>query len=312
MLIRMIYTMDTPSHKDSDWEFSIEFFPPKTEGAAADFRETAWSAGEFQMDFLSITYGAGGKSRDLTWEFAEWLKDNATCPVMPHFTCIGQNRDSVGEQVSAYYENGFRKILALRGDLPPDETHDSALSRDFRYAVDLVRFIRENFPKMEIGVAGYPEKHPEAPNPDRDLENLKEKVDAGADSILTQLFFDNRDFFRFRDRCREAGVNAPIHAGLLPPVNRRQLERFCGFCGSQIPEELAAALQSADGLETEEREIGLDWTTQQIEELLSEGADGIHLYALNRPSTLEGLKVRLAHIPGALQKAIPACSRKAG
>ena len=303
MLIRMIKATDHPSHEDSDWEFSIEFFPPKSEGAAADFRETAWAAEDFRMDFLSITYGAGGKSRDLTWEFAEWLKDNASCPVMPHFTCIGQNRDSVREQVSAYYENGFRKILALRGDLPPDETHDSALSQDFRYAVDLVRFIRENFPEMEIGVAGYPEKHPEAADHDRDLKNLKMKVDAGASSILTQLFFNNEDFFRFRDRCRDAGITTPIHAGLLPPVNLKQLERFCGFCGSRIPRELTAALESAGGSAADERNIGLDWTTRQMEELLEDGVEGIHLYALNRPSTMEGLKERLAHIPGALQNA---------
>lgn len=254
------------------------------------------------LNFASITYGAGGKSRDLTWDFANWLQTEGDFTVMPHLTCVGQSRDEIGELMEQYSERGFEHILALRGDTPKGETSFPIMENGFRYATELVSFIRERHPEMEIGVAGYPEKHPEAQDLKADLHRLKQKVDAGADFIVTQLFFDNEDFGKFREGCQSLGIEIPIHAGLMPPINLKQLEKFCGFCGARIPEELRSRLQSANGSREDEFKIGMEWSTAQLEALMDEGVDGIHFYALNRPGTIRGLREYMGHIPGFLKR----------
>lgn len=293
---------DHSAETTKDWVFSIEFFPPKTDELRETFKETAREASELDLDFASITYGAGGKSRDLTWDFANWLQTEGEFTVMPHLTCVGQDQDEIGDLMEQYSDRGFEHILALRGDTPKGETSFPIMKNGFRYATELVSFIRERHPEMEIGVAGYPEKHPEAPDLQKDLLRLKEKVDAGADFIVTQLFFDNEDFKRFREGCQAVGVDIPIHAGLMPPVNLKQLEKFCGFCGAHIPEVLRERLQSANGSKEAEFEIGMEWTTAQLEALMEDQVEGIHFYPLNRPKIIQGLCEYMGHIPGFLKE----------
>lgn len=272
---------------------SLEFFPPKTEETRELFFETAEEALDMDLDFVSITYGAGGESRTFTREFAGWLNEHLPVPVMPHLTCVGHTREELRAIIRDFQTCGFESIMALRGDTPRGYSTFPVIEDGFRYASELVRFIRQEFPGLKIGVAGYPETHPEAVSFEADLENLERKLEAGANLVVTQLFFDNTDFYRFRDACRARGITAPLHAGILPPVNLEQLERFCGFCGSRIPEELQAQLEDAEPTRAARTAVGVEWTANQVEDLIRNGVDGLHFYMLNKPDSMRALKERL-------------------
>ncbi len=236
----------------------------------------------FQPDFVSITYGAGGSTRERTLEYGELLKDLCGFEVMPHLTCVGHSRDELKQILKGFSRLGFHNIMTLRGDPPKGEKTFQPHPDGLRYASELVTFIRQHFPEFCLGVSGYPEKHPEAVSLESDLDHLKTKVDAGADFITTQLFFDNRDFFAFEQACRDRGIDIPIIPGILPAHSYEQVSRFCGFCSAKLPRELAERLQAAKDPAAAQTE-GIRWATRQIEELLEHGAPGIHLYLINRP-----------------------------
>lgn len=275
---------------------SAEFFPPKTEEGARQILRTANAMKNFDLDFVSITYGAGGSSRERTLEYGELLRDIFNFEVMPHLTCVGHSVDEIRAILRGFSEKKFRKIMALRGDPPRNVPNFTPHPNGLKYACELVELARAEFPQFDIACAGYPEKHPEAPSIEEDIANLKNKVNLGAGTVITQLFFDNSSFYDFLGRCRRAGVNARIHAGLMPALSLKQVSNFCSMCGAKLPEKLGEKLASA-GSEDAQRKVGLEWAKSQISDLIKNGVDGIHLYVLNREESALEL---LGFIEGAI------------
>ena len=271
--------------------FSVEFFPPKDEAGGKRMLQTAAQFEEHQPDFVSITYGAGGGTRATTLRYAKILQEEHGFEVMPHLTCVGHTRDELLEILEEFAEAGFRNVMALRGDPPKGETTFKPVPGGLSYGSDLVSLIRNNFPDFGIGVGGYPEKHPEAESAEIDLQNLKTKVDAGADFITTQLFFDNAVYHHFVERCRNAGIEIPVLPGLLPVLSIGQVRRFCAMCEAGLPAALENTLENS--AEEDQPAVGADWALGQVRDLLDKGAPGYHLYALNKSQStlqiLEGL-----------------------
>ncbi len=258
---------------------SVEFFPPKDEAGGAQIVETAQEIREhLHPDFVSITYGAGGTTRERTFRYASILKDEYGFEVMPHLTCVGSSRAELREIIASYQAAGFCNIMALRGDPPRGETEFRPHPDGLPYARDLVELIRQNFAGFSVGVAGYPEVHPESASPEKDLYFLKAKVQAGASFITTQLFYDNANFISFVDKCRSLGMDLPIIPGLMPIRSAKQARRFC----RHIPPELELALETAGDDPEATREVGVDWTYRQVANLMDRGFKAFHLYIMNR------------------------------
>jgi methylenetetrahydrofolate reductase (NADPH) len=258
---------------------SVEFFPPKDEAGGEQILRTAERIREHvRPDFVSITYGAGGSTRERTLKYARLLKERYDFEVMPHLTCVGASAKELVGILGVYREAGFRNIMALRGDPPGDRATFEPHPEGLRHASDLIQLIREVYPECGIGAAGYPEVHPEAVSAEKDRYYLKRKVEAGAHFITTQLFYDNRQFFAWAQACRSEGIEVPLVPGLMPIRSAAQARRFC----KHIPEELEAALSEVEGDKVATRELGIDWTTRQIEGLFADGFRAVHLYIMNR------------------------------
>ena len=269
--------------------FSVEFFPPKDDAGGRRMLETAEAIRPYKPNFVSITYGAGGGTRETTMRYARILQNEYHFEVMPHLTCVGHTVDELLEILEDFAKAGFRNVMALRGDPPQGEEVFKATEGGLSYGSDLVELIRKNFPDFGIGVGGYPEKHPEAEDKAIDLTNLKTKVDAGADFITTQLFFDNQVYFDFVKSCKDFGINIPVLPGLLPVLSLGQVRRFCKMCEASLPTSLEHKLTQAE--DENQPTVGAEWAASQINELLQEGAPGYHIYALNKPqSTLQILE----------------------
>ena len=263
--------------------FSFEFFPPKTEEAAKQLEQTIADLRDLQPSFVSVTYGAGGSTRDRTIEIVTRVKREHGIESMAHLTCVGSTRDDLGAVLDRISDSGIENVLALRGDPPRGQTEFKAVAGGFQYASELVRFIRDRHNSVLcLGGACYPEKHPECGNPAVDLQNLKRKVDEGLDFVITQLFFNNQRYFEFVERARRIGIEVPILAGLMPITNASQVERFMVSCGATIPFELGEELDRRRGDPQAVMELGIAHATAQCIELLDKGAPGIHFYTLNR------------------------------
>ncbi|NQD37794.1 methylenetetrahydrofolate reductase [Permianibacter sp. IMCC34836] len=259
-------------------QVSFEFFPPNTPEMADTLWQSVLKLQRFKPKFVSVTYGANASTRDRTHAVIERLKTETELTPVPHLTCIDTKREEIAEIVARYRQLGVNRIVALRGDLPAGHTSTGG---DFRYAVDLVKYLRE-LGVEQLSVAAYPEVHPEARSARADLDNLKAKVDAGASHIITQFFFDNCAFLRFRDRCHSAGINVPITPGILPVANFRQLERFAGGCGTSIPSWLARLYEGLDDDPDTRKLIGASVALEQVKLLIGEGIQDFHFYTLNR------------------------------
>jgi methylenetetrahydrofolate reductase (NADPH) len=263
--------------------FSFEFFPPRTEEAARQLELTISQLRELKPSFVSVTYGAGGSTRDRTIEIVTRVKREAGIEAMAHLTCVGSTRDDLAAVLERIGDSGIENVLALRGDPPKGQTEFKAIEGGFRFASELVRFIRDRHNSaLCLGGACYPEKHPECGNPAVDLMNLKRKVDEGLDFVITQLFFNNRHYFEFVERARRAGIKIPIVAGIMPITNASQVERFMVSCGATIPFELGEELDRRRDDPNAVMELGIAHATAQCIDLLKEGAPGIHFYTLNR------------------------------
>ena len=262
--------------------FSVEFFPPKSDDTAQQLLSTAERIQAYNPDFVSITYGAGGSTRSRTLNYARKLHEDYGYAVMPHLTCVGHSREELKQTIAEFKSAGLKQIMALRGDPPKGETNFTTHPDGLSYANELVQLIREVYPECDLGVAGYPEKHPEAPSPEIDLLNLKRKVDAGATFVTTQLFFDNAVYFEFVENCRRAGITVPVLPGLMSATSHKQALRFCDMCGTSIPAELNERLIAAGDDKAAVEVVGIEWCYQQARELLEKGSPGIHLYILNR------------------------------
>ena len=268
--------------------FSFEFFPPKSPASAEALYAAIDELSVLRPSFVSVTYGAGGSTRELTHDLVARIKTQSTIAAVPHLTCVCHRRAEIQEILSRYAELGISNLLALGGDPPRDRPDYRRSEDDFQHAADLVRFIREfdGHPDPRgfgIGVAGFPEGHPATPNRMLEMDHLKAKVDAGADYICTQLFFDNRDFYDFRDRCALAGIRVPIIAGIMPITSAKGMRRMAELAaGSRYPAPLLRALQRAGDDESAVQEVGIHWATEQCRDLLDHGVAGIHFYTLNK------------------------------
>ncbi|MCJ8328610.1 MAG: methylenetetrahydrofolate reductase [NAD(P)H] [Lentisphaeria bacterium] len=259
--------------------YSFEFFPPKTEAASSELEKQVGELADLKPSYVSVTCGAGGSTRNRTEELVLKLNQELGIPAVPHLTCVGQTRSDLRTSIEQYRDSGVKNILALRGDPPKGESAFIPPKDGLSYAAELVSLIRE-IGDFGIGVAGYPEGHPETSDKLKDLDYLKQKVDAGADLIITQLFFDNRDFYDFKERCEIVGINVPIIAGIMPILSRKGVERMCGMCGSRVPADLLKKIYNAPNDDL--RKIGVDWAVEQCVDLLKNKVDGIHFYTLNK------------------------------
>ncbi len=260
---------------------SFEVFPPSREGNLDELYQAIGELVELNPDFISVTYGAGGGTREKTVEIASTIRREFARETLAHLTCVQATRDDIGEQLEQLHDEGIENILALRGDPPKDREQFIRTEGGFGYASELVAFIREQG-DFSIGVAGYPEVHPEAPDMKHDLINLKKKVDAGADFIITQMFFDNEDFYRFRDNARAAGIRVPIVPAIFPIFNYRQISRIAALCGAKIPSRLRGRLERVSERCEEVEKYGMEHAIRQSEDLLENEVAGLHFYSMNR------------------------------
>lgn len=263
---------------------SLEFFPPKERAEWPAFFRTVERLKQLDPLFASVTYGAGGSTQSDTLEIVTRLSKEYGLETMAHLTCIGAYRGALTTFLDQLAQAGVDNVLALRGDLPKDAPPEFSACRTLLNASDLVTFIRSSHPAMGLGVAGYPETHPEATNPDADLAFLKLKLDQGGDFIVTQLFFDNRHYLDFVRKARDLGVDKPIIPGILPVVSLKVIRRIVSLCGASIPPAFLAELEEADrqGGATAVQEVGVAYARRQAQELLAAGAPGVHIYTLNR------------------------------
>jgi len=270
--------------------FSFEFFPPKSEEAAEKLFATIADLEPLRPSFVSVTYGAGGSTRELTHDLVVRINQSTRIETVPHLTCVCHKEAEIHAILERYAKAGVGNILALGGDPPRGMTHDRG-SDDFRHAADLVRFIRRfgetgGHPDARgfgIGVAGFPEGHPSTPNRLQEMDHLKAKVDAGADYVVTQLFFDNRDFYDFRERCALAGVRVPIIAGIMPVTTKKGMRRMAELAlGARYPAALLRAIERCGDDEDAMRRVGVHWATEQCRDLLDHRVAGIHFYTLNQ------------------------------
>ncbi len=261
---------------------SIEIFPPKSAAGDQALRGHLQQLTEYQPAFVSCTYGAGGSTRDRTLQWCRTIQEELHRTAVAHLTCVGSTREELVELLDAASEAGIHNIMALRGDAPQGEDEFRPVDGGLRYANELVELIRAHRPEFGIGVAGYPEKHQEAESLEVDLQNLKRKVDAGADAVVTQLFFSNDCFLSFRDRCQAIGIDVPIVPGIMPITDFARIQRITSMCGSSFPHDLAARLAAVQDDAAAQLSIGVEHAVAQCEHLKAEGVPGIHFYALNK------------------------------
>ena len=281
----------TDAYTNGRFGLSFELFPPKTPESAALMWRTVDDLMAFEPAMITCTYGAGGSTRGTTLEVLRGVRERHSLPVASHLTCVGSSVDELRDYLQEAIALGVAAIVALRGDPPKGETEFRQAEGGLRYASDLVALIRSEFPALGILVAGYPETHQEAVSPDADLENLKRKCDAGGDVVVTQLFYENADFFRFRDRCTALGIRQPIVPGVMPVTNYAQIRRIATLCRAKLPDAFTQAFEAAGDDEAAQFEAGVDFATRQVRELLDAGVPGIHFYVLNKsPATVRVLE----------------------
>jgi len=263
--------------------FSFEFFPPRDEAGVEQLFQTVQDLKPYEPTYVSVTWGAGGSTRRLTVDLVCRIKRETGIEAMAHLTCVGATQGDIADILAQFQDSGIENVLPLRGDPPRGESKFVKTPGGFGTAAELVAFIR---PRYGFCLAGacYPEKHPEAPDLETDLVHLKEKVDAGVDFLVTQLFFDNADYFSFVEKARKKGIDRRIVAGIWPITNLSQIQRITGMCGATIPKDLLAKLEAAKGDPEAVRAIGVGHATAQCKELIARGAPGIHFYTLNRSS----------------------------
>jgi methylenetetrahydrofolate reductase (NADPH) len=270
--------------------FSFEFFPPKTEeGFEKLFHRMKEDLIPLQPSSVSVTYGAGGSTREYTHNLVMKLHKETSLTVIPHLTCIQAHKDEIYSLVKSYSDNGIENIMVIRGDLPKGVEKFVPPEDGFAYAKDLVEFIKKHFPHMGIGAAGFVEGHPETPNRLKEIEYLKQKVDAGVDYLVTQMFFDNHDFWDFEERCDFAGINVPIIAGIMPITSRKVLHKIGELSpGTRFPAKLLKAIERVQNDDMVQN-VGIHWATNQVLELLDNGVSGVHFYTLNKSAATRAI-----------------------
>jgi methylenetetrahydrofolate reductase (NADH) len=260
---------------------SFELFPPKTAAGEAPLWDNLQQLMAFKPDVVTCTYGAGGSTRSKTLEIVSKVKNSFGVRVASHLTCVGSTVDQLRGYLAEAQSLGIDNVVALRGDPPQGETAFKPVEGGLRYACDLVALIQREFGTFGVAVAGYPETHQEAMSPKADLENLKRKVDAGGHCVITQLFYDNADFYRFRQRCKEMDIAVPIVPGIMPITNLSQIQRITSLCKARLPEALVEELGQKDDVQWQ-FDVGVRWAARQVQELIDAGVPGVHFYVLNK------------------------------
>ena len=271
--------------------FSLEVFPPKTSEKYSETAEAAMEIARLKPDFMSVTYGAGGGTGEFTAGIAAGIQRDFGVPTLAHLTCVSSGRDHVMKMLDIYRKNGIVNILALRGDIPKD----GPVSTDYRYAVELIRDIRENG-DFCIGGACYPEGHIESETKREDLQHLKEKTDAGLDFLTTQMFFNNDVFYNFLYRAREAGITVPVIAGIMPITNAKQLKRSVAMSGTDVPQRFRAIVDCFGTDPAAMKQAGIVYASEQIIDLIANGIRHIHVYTMNKPDVAAGIMKNLSSI----------------
>ena len=274
--------------------FSLEIFPPKKDTSYNVIYNTLLKLRGLPVDFISVTYGAGGSEaqREKTVEIASLILATYHIEPVAHLTCVSSDRQEVLQTLAKLKESHVQNVLALRGDITPTMT----VKTDFKYASDLTRFIKETDPYFNVLGGCYPECHPECASLDQDIENLKKKIDAGVSHLVTQLFFDNQAFYRFRDKVRQAGINIPIEAGIMPIINKRQIERTVSMSGAKVPPKMERYINRYSDNPLALNDAGLNYATEQIMDLIDHDAQGIHLYTMNNVDTATRISENIQNI----------------
>ncbi|NBC84207.1 MAG: methylenetetrahydrofolate reductase [NAD(P)H] [Bacteroidetes bacterium] len=271
----------TDIFKRQEKTFSFEFFPPKDEISAVDFGINVGRLMKLDPSFVTVTYGAGGSNQDRTFALVDYLQNKIGMPTAAHYTCVNASREKIAADMQELESIGIENLMLLRGDPPKGQTEFVVAENGFKYASELIEFVKEYFSFCRAG-AFYVEKHVEAESAEADLQHLKKKVDAGAELLVSQLFFDNKKYFEFVDKARKIGINSRFIPGIIPITAYKQIERFTKMSGSSIPPELALALEEHQDDAKKSYQVGLDYTIKQCRELLENGAPGIHFYTLNK------------------------------
>jgi methylenetetrahydrofolate reductase (NADPH) len=275
---------------------SIELFPPKTEKGRAHLRKELELLMQYRVGFVSVTYGAGGSTRDNTLSLVKQIRDTYGVTTVPHFTCVGASRRSILAFADQAIAEGAENIVALRGDPPRGQKEFIPAPDGFRYAYQLVAFLKEHYgDRLSLAVAGYPEGHVETRDLKTSVMHLKQKVDAGADLVITQLFYDNADFFRFRDLAQKMGIDVPIVPGLLPITRYSQIARITQLCGAKIPKDLTRVLLAFDDGSPDQKMAGIAAAIDQASELLENDVPGIHIFTLNNSFATAHMVEALGH-----------------
>lgn len=263
---------------------SFEVFPPKKEEEFDNVYQILRELGKLNPDFISCTYGAGGSRADKTIDIASFIQKDLQIDAIAHVTCVGFTQKDLRKNCDALKKAGISHVLALRGDRPLSMSDEQFNNREFCYATDLVHYLKEHT-DLRISGACYPEKHFEAPNFEEDLRHLKEKVEAGVSSLISQMFFDNNYFYRFLDQAKAIGIDIPVHAGIMPITAAKQLGTTVSLSGSSVPKKLADIIAAYGDDKDDMRKAGIDYAVQQIRDLKEHGVDGIHIYSMNKVKT---------------------------
>ncbi|MBR0145044.1 MAG: methylenetetrahydrofolate reductase [Eubacterium sp.] len=264
-----------------DIEFSCEVFPPKRDDDMYEIFQTLDAIEDMKPDFISVTYGAGGSNSRKTAKIASYIQNVCDVEALAHMTAVGMTKESLTERLEELKKKSVRRILALRGDKPRTMTEEEFEAREFRYASDLIRGIRA-FGDFRLAAACYPEKHPESPDVETDLAYLKEKCDLGVSELITQMFFDNEKFYRFRENLNRVGISAELHAGIMPITKVNQLGTSVSLSGSSVPTELSNMIARYSEDPVGMRKAGIEYAVRQVEDLMKNGIAGIHIYTMNK------------------------------
>ena len=280
------------------YSLSFEVFPPKTDSAFDSVRQAALSIAELSPSFVSVTYGAGGGTSRYTLALAQALQQQAQVPAIAHLTCVSSTKETVHRQIRELQRAGIENVMALRGDLTPELEKADRSSWPYRYAVDLIRELRESGADFCIGGACYPEVHPESRNQKEDIRHLREKVDAGCSFLTSQMFFDNNLFYSFLYKIREAGITVPVLPGIMPITSATQIERAMKLSGSFMPQRFRILVDRFGGSPEAMKQAGIAYATDQIIDLFANGIRNVHVYTMNKPDVASAIHANVSSILG--------------
>lgn len=278
--------------KDNEVTVSFEVFPPKTDDKFDSVEKASMEIASLKPRFMSVTYGAGGGTSANTAELATRIQDKYNTPVIAHLTCVSSTKETVAERIADYQKRGIKNIMALRGDIPKE----GRVAFDYNYASELIRDIKMIAPEICIGGACYPEGHIECARQSEDIMHLKEKVDAGCDFLTTQMFFDNNTLYNFLYKIREAGINVPVIAGIMPITNARQVDRSIAMSGATIPQRFRTMVDRFGSDPDKMAQAGIIYATEQIIDLIANNVNNIHIYTMNKPEIAAGIMKSLSNI----------------